>query len=56
MGLLTLFQQLVIDLGNAMSFFAEFWTCLPLLCRVLMSFVFGAILLLGLMQFFVRSA
>lgn len=55
MGMITLVRQLTVELSSVMSFFSEFWTCLPLLCRVLISFVFGAILLLGFMQFLVRS-
>lgn len=55
MGVMTGISQLFSDLGSCMSFFAGMFGLLPLAVKLLIYFAFGGVVLLGLMQMFLRS-
>ena len=55
MGVMSGISQLFNDLGSCMSFFSGLFDLLPLPIKLLIYFAFGGVVLLGLMQMFLRS-
>ena len=55
MGLMAGITQLFTDLGVCMAFFASMFSLLPMVIQLLIYFVFGAMLLLGLMNMILRG-
>lgn len=56
MGVMTGITQLFTDLSECMTFFASMFQLLPAVVQLLIYFVFGGILLLGLMKMILRGA
>lgn len=55
MGVMTGITQLFTDLSQCMTFFAAMFQLLPMVVQLLIYFVFGGMLLLGLMKMILRG-
>ena len=55
MGVMAGISQLFVDLGECMAFFAAIFQLLPMVVQLLIYFVFGGMLLLGLMKMILRG-
>ena len=56
MGIMSGVQQMLSDLSGFFALFSSFFDSLPTVCRLLISFGFGMVVLLGLLNMIVRSA
>lgn len=55
MGVMAGITQLFTDLGECMAFFASMFSLLPMVVQLLIYFVFGGMVLLGLMKMILRG-
>lgn len=55
MGVMAGITQLFTDLGECMAFFAAMFALFPMVIQLLIYFVFGGMLLLGLMKMILRG-
>ena len=55
MGVMTGITQLFTDLSECMAFFASMYHLLPAVVQLLINFVFGGMVLFGLMKMILRG-
>ncbi|MBR2883482.1 MAG: hypothetical protein IKB93_01705 [Clostridia bacterium] len=55
MGVMSGITQMLADLGDFFALFSSFFDALPTVCKLLIYFVFGGIVLMGLLNMILRS-
>ena len=56
MGVMSGVEQMLSDLSGFFGLFSSLFDALPTVCRLLLSFAFGAVVLLGLLNMIIRSS